>query len=233
MSVPVWGAADDGEKVTVSCQDQSVSTIARHGAWMVRLKPLRVGGPFSLTISGSNHIELKHILVGEVWLCGGQSNAAFRLQSAVNARKTLQASANPLLRIYTVPDAEGYRRKGYDPFPDQVEGQWLEAGPSTLGTFSAVGYFFGRDLQGVLNQPVGIIKSTVGDSVVEEWTRREIAEPHGPIDTGMDPQACAPVQARTILRSRPALHVADCPGDPLRDQGSDLVSRRVECRQRL
>src|SRR5206468_921770 len=74
IRVPVWGTADEGEKVTVRLQDQEVSTTAVNGKWMVRLENLKAGGPFELTISGRNRIELKNVLVGEVWLCSGQSN---------------------------------------------------------------------------------------------------------------------------------------------------------------
>ncbi|MBI2844280.1 MAG: sialate O-acetylesterase [Armatimonadetes bacterium] len=178
MSVPIWGTANDGERVTVRFQDQAASTIAQYGRWMVRLNPLKVGGPFTMTISGENKIELKNVLVGEVWLCSGQSNAAFRLGSATNADEVIANSENEMLRLYTVPDARGYRMKGFDPLPGSgVESAWVEADPTTTSVFSAFGYFFGRDLQRAMRMPIGVIKSTVGDSVTEEWTRRGVLKP--------------------------------------------------------
>src|SRR5207253_2716325 len=74
VPVPVWGSAEPGERVTVRFQDQAVSTIAKDGRWMVRLKPLKAGGPFTLTISGENSVQTQNVLVGEVWVCSGQSN---------------------------------------------------------------------------------------------------------------------------------------------------------------
>lgn len=74
MVVPLWGWADDGESVTVEFQNQKVTATGKDGKWMLRLKPLKAGGPFTLTVSGRNRIELKNVLVGEVWICGGQSN---------------------------------------------------------------------------------------------------------------------------------------------------------------
>src|SRR4029077_17747551 len=74
IKVPVWGTADEGENVTVRFQGQEESTTAANGKWMVRLEKLKAGGPFELTISGKNRLELKNVLVGEVWICSGQSN---------------------------------------------------------------------------------------------------------------------------------------------------------------
>ena len=80
INVPLWGWADEGESVTVEFQGQKVVTTAKDGKWMVRLKPLKAGGPFTLTVSGKNKIEFKNVLVGEVWICGGQSNMQWRLR---------------------------------------------------------------------------------------------------------------------------------------------------------
>ena len=81
MAVPVWGQAAEGENVTVMCQNQSVSTMAKDGKWMVHLKPLKAGGPFTMTIEGSNKIELKNLLAGEVWICSGQSNMEYTIKN--------------------------------------------------------------------------------------------------------------------------------------------------------
>lgn len=102
MRVPVWGSANDREKITVKFQDQEVSTAARDGRWLVELKPMKPGGPFTMTITGENTVEVKDLLVGEVWVCSGQSNMAFQLLGAANAKEAIAASADPLLRLCQV-----------------------------------------------------------------------------------------------------------------------------------
>src|SRR5207244_8538875 len=97
IGAPIWGTEKDGEKITVKIQDQTVATTAKDGRWMVKLKPLKAGGPFTLIISGDNEIAIKEVLVGEVWLCSGQSNMAFALSRAANAKEAISAAADPQL----------------------------------------------------------------------------------------------------------------------------------------
>jgi len=162
MAAPIWGKAGDGEKVTVRFQDQEVSTTASHGRWMVRLKPLRPGGPFTMTISGENTIELHNILVGEVWICSGQSNMRHQVYQSENPEQVIAASKDPMLRLFDVPQA--------DMPPDELKASWQECGPDTVAGFSAVGYFFGRELRKALKAPVGLICSAVGATPAEAWT---------------------------------------------------------------
>ncbi len=183
--VPVWGTANDGEKVSVAFQGQSVSTVARSGRWMVRLAPLTAGGPFTMTVAGdSNTVEIKNVLVGEVWVCSGQSNMEFALRYADNGEQAMASSADPKLRILGVPwySSDIARRdfgkdQGYSwltpgnknwPF-----GTWLSSEPDTVGDFSAVGYYFGRDLRRALNVPVGIINASVGGTIAQAWISRD------------------------------------------------------------
>lgn len=165
MPVPVWGWADEGEKVTVEFQGQSVSATASGGKWMVTLKDLKAGGPFEMKISGSNTVTLKNILVGEVWLCSGQSNMEWRLSQTANAKEDIAAANYAKIRLFTVP------RNATDAAEADVKANWQECSPETAKSFSAVGYFFGRALhlarQGV---PVGLINSSVGGTVSEAWT---------------------------------------------------------------
>ena len=102
IEVPVWGTASDGEQVKVSIQDQTVSTVAHNGKWMVKLHPLKVGGPFTLKI---NDILLKNVLVGEVWVCGGQSNMEWPLSLAANGSEAVASSKDPMLRLFHVAHA--------------------------------------------------------------------------------------------------------------------------------
>lgn len=166
MPVPVWGTADNGERVTVSFQGQSVSTTARDGKWMVRLRPLQAGGPAEMTITGTNSVPIRNVLVGEVWLCSGQSNMQWPLQQTASAQAAIAASANPQIRLFTVP------RQATDAPLTEVKGEWKECGPATVPDFSAVGYYFGKDLQAALDVPVGLISTNYGGTPAEAWTSR-------------------------------------------------------------
>jgi sialate O-acetylesterase len=131
---------------------------------MVRLKPLKAGGPFTLTVSGKNRIELKNVLVGEVWICGGQSNMAWRLNQSDDAEAEIAAAKYPMIRLFNTPRAE------LDAPITDVKAEWKECSPETAATFSAVGYYFGRDLHKARNVPVGLIHNAVGGSPAESWT---------------------------------------------------------------
>ncbi len=170
VPVPVWGTAADGERVTVEFQGQKVSTTARDGKWAVRLGPLKSGGPSSMTISGQNSVQISNILVGEVWVCSGQSNMVFLLSKAENAKEAIAGSADPLLRLYTVP------RKHTNVPIDDAGAQWCECGPETIADFSAVAYFFGRELRKALGVPVGLINSSYGGTRAQGWMREEVVD---------------------------------------------------------
>ena len=163
MSVPLWGWADEGEEVTVEFQKQKVTATTKDGKWMVRLKSLKAGGPFTLAISGKNKIELKNVLVGEVWICSGQSNMQWSLRQTENAEAEIANARYPMIRLFTVPRSE------VDAAAKDVKADWKECGPETVATFSAVGYYFGRDLHKARNVPVGLINNAVGGSPAESW----------------------------------------------------------------
>ncbi len=169
-AVPVWGTADEGEEVRVSFNGQQVSTKATDRKWMVKLQPMKAGGPFSMTISGRNQLELRDVLVGEVWVCSGQSNMVQPVVNSENGKQEVANSANPMIRLFSVP-----YRACEEPASD-VAGSWAECKPETVRGFSAVGYFFGRDLQQALNVPVGLIKSCVGGTRAELWMARPVVE---------------------------------------------------------
>lgn len=164
LDVPVWGTAKDGEKVTVKFQDQEVSTTAKDGRWSVKLKPLKPGGPFVMTITGENTVEVKNILVGEVWIGSGQSNMEFGLFGVTNAAAVMAAANDPLLRLCTIPPTFQA-----EPQRDVATG-WKECTPENVRMFSAVAYFFGRDLRKALGVPVGLIHSSVGGTPAQAWT---------------------------------------------------------------
>ena len=173
MPVPIWGTANDGEKITVSFQDQNVSTTADNGRWMVKLAPLKAGGPFDLKVTGDNVVTIGDVLVGEVWICSGQSNMGRGLGPQAGQKPIVNweqeaASANyPQIRHFAVKYNPSDK-----PMAD-VAGQWDICSPQTATKFTAVGYYFGRDLHRKLGVPVGLIHSSLGGTPVEAWTRHE------------------------------------------------------------
>jgi len=168
--VPIWGTGTDGERVTVKFNDQEISTTVRDGRWLVKLKALKAGGPFTLTITALNTITVTNVLVGEVWLCSGQSNMGFQLSRASNAQEAIAAAGDPQLRLFSVP------RAGTDEPLRDISGQWKASSPETAASFSAVAYFFGRDLRRALKVPIGLIDSSVGGTPAEAWTSHETLE---------------------------------------------------------
>ena len=168
--VPVWGWADEGEMVTVEFRDQKATATAKDGKWSVRLRPVKAGGPDTLTVSGKNKIELKNVLVGEVWVCSGQSNMEWPLRLSFEPQTAIANSANPSLRLFTVP-----KLKADAPVADVV-GRWQESNPESVTNFSAVAYFFGRELQKALGVPVGLIHTSWGGSPAEVWMSQEALE---------------------------------------------------------
>lgn len=170
--LPVWGTADDGEKVTVELGKQKVSTIAKDGKWRVDLKPLEVGEPLTMKISGNNAVEVKNLLVGEVWVCSGQSNMEFKFNGVTSANEDRPKATYPKLRMFTVK-----RTTASSPQTDSV-GSWIECKPETVGNFSAVGYFFAQDLHEKLGVPIGMIHSSWGGTPAQAWTSIDGFEGH-------------------------------------------------------
>jgi sialate O-acetylesterase len=166
-SIPVWGTAMDGEKVEVQFGGKKASTVAENGHWMVRLPSFQASaaaGDFKVV--GNNEVVLHDVVVGEVWICSGQSNMEWPMRSSYQSGADIQNSANPNLRLFQVA-----KRKSWTPNSDlnYAPHAWAVAGPSSLPSFSAVGYYFGRDLQAALKVPVGIIHSSWGGSPAEVW----------------------------------------------------------------
>lgn len=166
----VWGWADPGEKVTVEFRGAKVSAEPQGGKWMVKLPRQRAGGPDAMVVTGKNKITVANVLVGEVWVCSGQSNMEWPLTRTHMPEPAIAASANPMLRLFTVP-----KLKAEEPVND-VKGQWQLSGPGTVGNFSAVAYYFGRDLQKALGVPVGLIHTSWGGSPAEVWMSESVLE---------------------------------------------------------
>jgi sialate O-acetylesterase len=170
--VPVWGTAEDGEKVTVELGKQKVSTTAKDGKWRVDLQPLEVGDALTMTISGKNTVEVKNLLVGEVWVCSGQSNMEYKFNGAATANEDKPKANYPKLRMFTVK-----RTTASSPQTESV-GSWIECTPETVGGFSAVGYYFAQDLHEKLGVPIGMIHTSWGGTPAQAWTSIEGFEGH-------------------------------------------------------
>ncbi len=172
IALAVWGTASDNEQVTVKFQGQTVTATAKEGHWTVHLKPLAAGGPFEMTIAGENQITLTNVLVGEVWLCSGQSNMEMPLAAAAGASEAMAAAGDSQLRLLTVP-----HEASDEPETElSAKCRWQEATPGSAKYFSAVAYFFGRDLRKALKVPIGLIHSSVGGTPAEAWTDRATLE---------------------------------------------------------
>ena len=165
ISIPVWGWADPNENITVKLGGNEVSTKAsKDGTWKVEMPSMKAGGPFRMTVSGKNTIELTDILIGEVWVCSGQSNMQWPLKSAFNANQEIARANYPEMRLFYVP-----RIPAGQPVPD-VDAEWLPCNSENSAEFSAVAYFFGRELHTELDVPVGLIHSSWGGTKIEPWT---------------------------------------------------------------
>lgn len=170
--IPVWGFADANEKVEVHFNKQ-IKTIQadKNGKWMIKLSAEKAGGPFELIITGKNKIIIKDVLVGEVWICSGQSNMEFQVFKTKNSEKEIADSNYPMIRHFGVAqDLSGL------PKEDLKAGKWQVSNKENVGNFTAVGYYFAKKLYAELKIPIGIINTSWGGTNVETWTSREAFE---------------------------------------------------------
>jgi len=170
--IPIWGFADANESVEIHFNKQVKKTTAdKNGKWTVNLGAEKAGGPFELTIIGKNKITIKNVLVGEVWICSGQSNMEFQVFKTMNGEKEMADANYPMIRHFGVAqDLSG------TPKDDLKQGKWEEANKKNVGNFTAVGYYFARKLYDELKIPIGIINTSWGGTNVETWTSREAFE---------------------------------------------------------
>lgn len=174
MPVPVWGTAAAGEKVSVAVAGQMVETTAGpDGRWLVRLAAIKAGGPFELKIDGTNHLTVKDVLLGEVWVAGGQSNMEMHVDQSAGGAEAAAAANDTQIRFFKVGGA-----LPFEPTRD-FSGNWQTATPENVKSWSAAAYFFAKDLRAALGVPVGVIQNAVGWTPAEAWTSREAlaAEP--------------------------------------------------------
>ena len=173
--VPVWGWSDPGDEITVNARGQSISTIAgRDGRWEVKLQPIAVGDAFNIKVTGTrNEIEIKNVLAGEVWICGGQSNMEWTVNASGNPAEE-KANANyPLIRHVKIA-----RQIHTRPQSDVDNSGWKICSPETAGSFTAVGYYFARKLHQETGLPIGLINCNWGGTIVEAWTSAQSLSSH-------------------------------------------------------
>lgn len=167
--IVVWGWASPGEKVSVQFHGkQGKATTDKSGHWRIQLAPEAAGGPYQMIIKGKNSITVDDILVGEVWVCSGQSNMEWPLLSARNADEEIKNAKYPQIRQFLVQKDVSSK-----PEVDVKGGDWKACSPETAGNFTAVGYFFARDVYEQINVPIGLINTSWGGTHSETWTSRE------------------------------------------------------------
>lgn len=176
----LWGWADAGERITIRCSwnpQPATVTAAADGRWQADVKTTAAGGPYTITFSGTNTIEVQDVLLGEVWLCSGQSNMEFPLAKqkawrtgVTGYEQEVAKATDPRLRLFTVQ-----QQVAATPQPDAA-GSWTACTPESAATFSAVAYYFGKELREAMGVPVGLIHSSWGGTPAESWTRREVLD---------------------------------------------------------
>jgi sialate O-acetylesterase len=197
VPVPVWGTADPGEKITVQCGDAKASASAdADGRWRATLPPLSIGPARTLVFTGEkDSVTSRDIVVGDVWLCSGQSNMEFPVAGVSHAQEEIAAAAFPLIRHFkttnSAPDA---------PARD-VSGKWVVCSPASVASFTAVGYFFARDLHRRDGTPQGLINSSWGGTAIEAWIPHDVLEAQPEFHVALD-------RWKKLADAYPAKHAA-------------------------
>jgi sialate O-acetylesterase len=163
--IVIWGWADPGERIRIKLNRQDKVFFAeKDGKWKVILLPERCGGPYELLISGKNIIQLKDVMIGDVWVTAGQSNMLFAVRKSLNADIEMASANYPAIRQFKMDNAESIQ-----PLDDYKNAKWKVCTPKTAGDFTAVGYFFAREIYKDLNVPIGIINISRGGTNIESW----------------------------------------------------------------
>lgn len=166
--IKLWGWASPGEKISIKVgwDNTAYQTQATNDAkWLTEINTPEAGGSYSIILQGNNTIKLEDVLIGEVWVCGGQSNMEWSgTQNLQESKDEAPNAANNKIRLFYIP-------KSTSPFPqDNAEGNWVVCSPEEMIKFSAIGYFFGKNLFQKLNTPIGLINSNWGGTPAETWT---------------------------------------------------------------
>ncbi len=167
--IHLWGKADAAEKITATLAGHTATTTTDiHNHWSVQLPALPAGGPFTLTVQGKKKIEIRDVMIGEVWIASGQSNMTFALDSAEGAATEVPKADYPQIRLFTVP-----RKIALSPQEDTLPAHWQICTPDNAKSFSAVAYFFAREIHRTQNVPVGVVESAWPGTTIEDWVAPE------------------------------------------------------------
>ena len=221
VDAPVWGWAERGETITVTGSWREAAITVRadnEGCWTLRIPTPEPGGPHTLVIEGSNRIVLSNVMVGEVWICSGQSNMEMCLDNihrgyhgVIDYEREIASAQYAGIRLFTVPNRlSGHREKDCDAL-------WRVCAPDSVKSFSAVGYFFGRKLHRDLKVPVGLISADWGGTPAESWTSAKSLRTMGDFDAALDrlekarsdPEGFRAEQEKKLSRWAASLDAAD------------------------
>lgn len=168
IEIPVWGWADPGDSVTVSIDSLRVHAVAGlSGRWTTKLGGMEAGGPHEMIVAGDDTLRFNNVMIGEVWVCSGQSNMQWSMRNLIDAESDIASATFPNIRLFTVP------RRSADIPQDDFAGErpgWAPCTPDTVLSFSAIAYYFGKELHTDLRMPIGLIHTSWGGSVAEAWT---------------------------------------------------------------
>jgi sialate O-acetylesterase len=168
----IWGWSEPGDNVRVEIGSQSASGVAgSNRRWQVNIRPPAAGGPYTMKIAGRQSVQLQNVLVGDVWLCGGQSNMELPLRFTLNAADEVKAANYPLIRFFNVLGHPAYHAA------DVIGGKWQVASPETANGLSAVAYYFARRVQQEIRVPIGLVVDAVGGTPAEAWTSAAALHP--------------------------------------------------------
>jgi sialate O-acetylesterase len=168
----IWGWSDPGDKIQVQVAGKHASGVTgTDHRWQVKIHPPRVGGPYTVTIKGHQSAELKNVLVGDVWLCGGQSNMEFGLRGVRNGPDEVKAANEPEIHFFTVASHSAYHHA------DVPQGSWKVVSPDTAERVSAVAYYFARKIHQEIHAPIGLVVDAVGGTPAEAWTSADALRP--------------------------------------------------------
>lgn len=164
--ITVWGKATPSTRLEIMIGDsKKIAEVDENGRWKIDLPEMQYGGPFNLYVIGKDTLVYVNVMIGEVWVCSGQSNMEWSVNNSNNAQEEIENANYPNIRLFTVT-----KNVSDEPLAD-CEGTWEVCKPSVVSGFSAVGYFFGRDLHTKMNVPIGLIHSSWGGTPIEAWMK--------------------------------------------------------------
>tara|TARA_R110002096_G_scaffold58856_5_gene147924 strand:+ start:5840 stop:7750 length:1911 start_codon:yes stop_codon:yes gene_type:complete len=168
--IKVWGKVNEGAKVKIQFNNKQYETISTDSSWFMELPEMKAGGPYEMSImSGANHIQIKNILIGDVWVCSGQSNMEWMVKEALDAENELTQATDTQIRQFKIPHS------GSEEPSDELEnGNWTVNHPDSTGNFTAVGYYFAKELRKEIDVPIGLINTSWGGSRIESWINPEL-----------------------------------------------------------